>query len=141
MKENMKNEAYKRLALLGIYSPVLKDFAVNNIVYCSNQTRIGEQSYGILYRIETMPQIEEMIRKAESERNIMVYHAILSELNFGTILNLLFVSPYEEEWLSDKWDIEKHRTVAYCINLTVPDWSKVGTIWVRESGGGLIRTN
>ena len=83
---------------------------------------------------------KEMVKKFEEENNALVYHIIKANTNIGMIYNLLYVSEYVEEWKMDMEDLSDGQALAYVLNKTMPDCSEFGTIGIKPSVGGLIRT-
>ena len=59
----------------------------------------------------------------------------------GRMYSLLYVSKHTEEWESDRADIQKERVFVYVVNKDMPDFSEFGTIGIRPSFGGVIRTH
>ena len=70
----------------------------------------------------------------------VVYHIIKSYTEFGTLLNIFYVSQYIEEWEYDIGNIPENRQLCYVKNLDIEHFSEFGYICFRKSIGGLIRT-
>ena len=135
-KEIKITEAVNRMRKLGLYNQVINEFKNDQVVEYSEPTKLG----GILYWVSNNPEWEQEIMKFESEYNGLVYHVIHSYTEFGELLNLLYVSDYEDEWEMENDDIEDGYVFSYVVNLDNPMFSEFGTIGVREAAGGLIRT-
>ena len=130
MKEKQRAEAVKRMKKLGMMAQPIKEFEKEGKL---NRSEFG----GILYWLNDEEQ--KMVDKFEQETGGLVYHVIHSYANIGETYNLLFVSKYEEEWEMDDEDIADGYALANVINLTF-GIEEMGTIGIRESVGGLVRT-
>lgn len=130
--EVMKLEALKRMKMLRIYPNAVRDF--------KKKARVINKSegYGALYWLDD--EEKEIVKNFEKESGGMVYACILNCLEFGECLSMLFVSKNEEEWQMDRDDIMGGYAFAYVYNKTYPDCSEYGTIGIKPSFGGLIRT-
>lgn len=130
--EAMKQEAIERMKILKIYPNAVRDF--------KKKARVINKSegYGALYWLND--EEEKIIKQFEEEQGAMVYACILNYLEFGECLSILFVPKDEEEWQMDREDLMNGYAFAYVYNKTCPDCSEFGTIGIRPSFGGLIRT-
>lgn len=131
MKEKQKKEALERMAMLGIHTNAVKEFKLYGKLNLS-------EGIGALYWLEENEQ--KIVDEFEARNNAVVYHVIKSFTNFGVMYSLLYVSEYEEEWEQDQEDIREGMALAYVYNADMPDCSEFGTIGLRRSIGGLIRT-
>ena len=131
MKTKQRTEALKRMELLKLHENVIDDFKEISLL---NQSEHG----GILYWVEG--EMEKRIREWEEKTGNLVYHVIHDYTEFGELLSLLYVSTYEDEWESDREDIQNGYALAYVMNLT-DDWcSEYGSIGIRPQWGGVVRT-
>ena len=131
MKAKQRTEALKRMELLKLHENVIDDFKEIALL---NQSELG----GILYWVEG--EMEKKIREWEEKTGNLVYHVIHDYTEFGELLSLLYVSTYEDEWESDREDIQNGYALAYVMNLT-DDWcSEYGSIGIRPQWGGVVRT-
>ena len=131
MKAKQRTEALKRMELLKLHENVIDDFKEIALL---NQSEHG----GILYWVEG--EMEKKIREWEEKTGNLVYHVIHDYTEFGELLSLLYVSTYEEEWETDREDIQDGYALAYVMNLT-DDWcSEYGSIGIRPQWGGVVRT-
>ena len=131
MKAKQRTEALKRMELLKLHENVIDDFKEIALL---NQSEHG----GILYWVEG--ETERKIREWEEKTGNLVYHVIHDYTEFGELLSLLYVSQYEDEWESDREDIQDGYAVAYVMNLS-DDWcSEYGSIGIRPQWGGVVRT-
>ena len=131
MKAKQRTEALKRMELLKLHENVIDDFKEISLL---NQSELG----GILYWVEG--EMEKKIREWEEKTGNLVYHVIHDYTEFGELLSLLYVSQYEDEWETDREDIQDGYALAYVMNLT-DDWcSEYGSIGIRAQWGGVVRT-
>ena len=131
MKTKQRTEALKRMELLKLHENVIDDFKEIALL---NQSELG----GILYWVEG--EMEKKIREWEEKTGNLVYHVIHDYTEFGELLSLLYVSTYEDEWETDREDIQDGYALAYVMNLT-DDWcSEYGSIGIRPQWGGVVRT-
>lgn len=134
MKEKQMNEVMKRFDILeekGLLPVVRKDFK-NGVLQLS-------ESVGLLYWLND--EQKEIVKQFEEEYGCIVYTATHENTVFGELLDLFYVSKYEEEWEMDKTDLKDGYSCVYCKNLSV-DWcSEFGTIGYTVVNGGLARTN
>ena len=131
MKAKQRTEALKRMELLKLHENVIDDFKEIALL---NQSELG----GILYWVEG--EMEKNIREWEEKTGNLVYHVIHDYTEFGELLSLLYVSTYEDEWETDREDIQDGYALAYVMNLT-DDWcSEYGSIGIRPQWGGVVRT-
>lgn len=131
MKAKQRTEALKRMELLKLHENVIDDFKKISLL---NQSELG----GILYWVEG--EMEKKIREWEEKTGNLVYHVIHDYTEFGELLSLLYVSTYEDEWETDREDIQDGYPLAYVMNL-IDDWcSEYGSIGIRPQWGGVVRT-
>ena len=126
-----KNEAIKRMEVLDIYSETIRQFEKEGLVSYS------EPPLGTNYWLTE--EQRKIVRDFEEEYNAIVYFAIRSYTNFGTLDSFLFVSQYENEWVLDNNDIREGYAYAYVYNYDVPEYSEIGLIGVQPRFGGLVR--
>lgn len=127
-REMMKEEAVARMELLGLLPQTIEDFKKGRI----NKSEYGK---GILYWLSKEEQ--EAVRKIEEKNNIVIYHAILDNSEFGPMYSYLYVNSYPQEWKQDREDILEGYPLAYVVNGEIAEF---GTIGVEPMFGGLKRT-
>ena len=141
MREKQKAEAIWRLKKFGVMSNIINELRENDTVFYSERSPIG----GILYWIKDQPEWVRLIKEWETETGCFVYHATHEHTSFGECLTLLYVSANEEEWEYDHEDMEYEddkygfQVIAHVINLTHPDFSETGSVYIEEHNGGLVR--
>ena len=125
MKAKQRTEALKRMELLKLHENVIDDFKELSLL---NQSELG----GILYWVEG--EMEKKIREWEEKTGNLVYHVIHDYTEFGELLSLLYVSTYEDEWETDREDIQDGYALAYVMNLT-DDWAQSMAALVLDHNG------
>ncbi len=129
-KEKMKQEALKRMKLLGMHPNPIEEFETKG--------KLNRSDRAILYWLND--EEKEMVQKAEKENDFLVYHVIHSFSNIGETYDMLYVSKYDEEWEDDIAMLKEGCTYTYCYNKTHPQDSEIGTIGIKPLFGGLLRT-
>lgn len=98
----MKKEAVDRMKLLGLPPFYLGQFEDHGELY------IRQKSIMKNWLIRRLTKNEKkIVKKAEEEFNIIVYHVDRMETKlFGTLYTMLYVSDDEEEWEEDRNDLK-----------------------------------
>lgn len=131
-REKKKEEAIKRMKVLGLFKPCIKAFEKYDELQLTEPT-------GGLYEFNDNAELNAKIKEFEEEYNALVYHVIHTYTQFGELYNFLYVSDYPEEYEYEMEELEDGYTIAYVWNKT-DDWlSELGGIAVRERFGGLVR--
>lgn len=131
LRTKQKAQAVERMKKLGIMEQPVKEFEDEGKLNLS-------ENGGLLYYLNEDEQ--KMVDDFEKENNGLVYHVIKSRTTIGLMYALLYVSEYLEEWKMDMEDLEEGQALAYVVNMDMPDCSEFGTIGIKPSVGGLIRT-
>lgn len=131
LREKQKAQAIERMKKLGIMEQPVKEFEEEGKLNLS-------ENGGLLYYLNEDEQ--KMVDDFEKENNGLVYHVIKSRTTIGLMYALLYVSEYLEEWKMDMENLGEGQTLAYVVNMDMPDCSEFGTIGIKPSVGGLIRT-
>jgi len=130
-REQQKSEAITRMKALKLHSNAIREFDKEDLVNLS-------ESYGILYWLDENQK--EYIKEFEQKYNAVVYHVIRNNTEFGELLAYLYVSNDEDEWGYDRDDLKDGYACAYVKNLDEEAFSEFGSIEIKPSFGGLIRT-
>lgn len=138
LKEKQKEEALKRMRMLQLLPNVIKDFEKKNKVYYSE--RQNKFFNAVLYWVDNEKKYVDVVNEFEKKHNCLVYHCQLTHMEFGDCLSLLYVSENENEWSQDKKDIKEGYAFVYVANLDTPSYSEFGTIGIKPSQGGVLRT-
>lgn len=128
-KERMKKEAIRRMELLGIHKTAVELFKKTGGLSCSGDYRIGSN-----------PEFERLAGVLANERGLLPYHVIYSRLPYGDMLNVLFVSKWEDDWEIEERVITKGGCYCYVYNLSDSSLSEYGSIGIANIGGILVRT-
>ena len=131
-REKKKEEAIKRMKVLGLFKPCIKAFEKYDELQLTEPT-------GGLYEFGDNAELNAKIKEFEEEYNALVYHVIHTYTQFGELYNFLYVNDCEEEWEMDNTDIVDGYVVAYVWNKSDDFLSEIGSIVVREIIGGLVR--
>lgn len=126
--ERARKHAIKIMKTIGLSENVISRFE-NGEVTLSN--------YGVVEMLSE--KVKELIKESEKSGSL-VYHAIYSKTNFGVLVNLLYVSAYENDWECELSSARTGSIVADCNNITYPECSEHGYISVAPYGEGLVRT-
>lgn len=138
LKEKQKEEALKRMKMLSLMSNVIKDFEKNGKVYYSE--RQNAMFNAILYWVDNEPKFTKIIQEKEKKNNILIYHCQLTHTQFGDLLSLLFVSDDEDNWEDERQELRNGIAYCYVANLDCEYDSDWGTIGIKPSMGGVLRT-
>lgn len=143
-REELKEEAIKRLEIMksqGLSPNVVRSFLKKDLVYMSEFNGFC----GALFWFNDLGGAKhewiKLVNEFEEEHDALVYHITHEVTSFGELLDLFFVSKYDEEWSRDKSDLYEKYSHVYVINLTIPEYSEFGGITYRALGGGLVRTD
>lgn len=141
LKQLQKDEALNRLRILqmkyGLLENVIKEFQAEDTIYYSKY--INKNLQGILYWISNEEEYVNAIKEFEEKHQAKVYHAILSPMEYGRILSVLYVSQHQDEWKMDRDDLNDGIPLAYCINLDDDTTSEFGAIQITKANGGISR--
>lgn len=131
-------EAVKRMGLLNIMPDVIKAFKKDGTIYYSEyQNRLFN---AVLYWLTNEPDYVAKVKDFEKRNNALVYHCQLSHTNIGDMLTLLYVSNNPKNWELDCKDLRNGYAMAYVYNLDDDMCSEAGSVGVRGSMGGVVRT-
>ena len=128
-RESMKFEAIKRMHELGIAAVAIDDFNKSDKLLCSD--------YGIMS--EVPEEIKQRIKDWESKYNNLVYHVIHSHVYGQEFYDCLSVSCYQDDWLYENKRLSDGWPMSHSFNLSIPDFTESGTIFVKEYNGTLMR--
>jgi len=131
--EEKKVEAIRRMKLINLMPEIIEQFKENDMVHYS-------EHMGILYWLSNKPKWVEKVKELEEQYRILVYHAELSYLEFGTCLTLFYVSDYKDEWERDRQDLIEMNPIVYVWNIDNERCSEFGSITFKSLNGGVKRT-
>lgn len=137
-KKIIKEEAIKRMKKLELMDDVISLFSKEDRLYYSE--RQNKQFPATLYWLDNNEEYTKLVKEFEKKTGYVVYHCILTRTSFGTILDMLFVSKYEEEWEYELEEVNgKYYAMSNARNLTDENLSDMGTIVIRPVMGGIER--
>lgn len=130
--QEMKKEALRRMEKIGLHTEVCANDAEKDTLYYSDGQRIQS--------IQKRDEIKQKVHAFQNENpEKLVYFILFTESNVGTLLNYLFVTPNQEEWVYDEADLEEGYAFCYVENLTFPACSEYGTIGIQKIENGIKR--
>ncbi|WP_368561085.1 PcfR [Enterococcus faecalis] len=133
MNNEKKEEALKRMRLMGIHEVTIAQFVEEGKISFSGKSYLGAN-----YWVDE--ERKKAIEKIEKENNILVYYAIEQKYQGNiTMLYLFYVSPYEEDWEMDHQSIVENYQYTYGLNETDPFLSEFGEIKFKNMFGGLVK--
>lgn len=125
----VKVEVLERMKLLKLHPNIIKEFKDENKL---NRSEFG---LGILYWLTDKEQ--QLVSDFEKEhKGYLVYHVIKTETrDFGTVYDLLYVTPYEDDWTLEREDLKNNLVMSY----SVTEFAECGLIKIKCINGGLAR--
>lgn len=131
MKEQQKAEALERMNILNMSKQCISAFKSGKVW--------ESEGPGSLYEVNENEQ--KIINAFEAEHNALVYHMIHNVYReIGECYAILYVSDSPEEWEDDKTDLRDGYAFVYVKNMEDDFCSEFGSIGVKPSIGGLVRT-
>jgi len=128
-----KEEAQKRMRLMGIHEATIAQFVEEGKTSFSGKSYLGAN-----YWVDE--ERKKAIEKIEKENNILVYYAIEQKYQGNiTMLYLFYVSPFENEWSMDHESIEENYQYTYGLKETDPLLSEFGEIEFKNLFGSLVK--
>lgn len=128
LKVAQKKQALKCMKLLKIHKNAVEEFKNDKLNYSLR---------GALFWLDD--EMKKAVKRAEDVYGMMVYHCILTETEFGVLLDCLYVSKDPDDWEIDIQDIKNGETSSFCINFSAPEFSEFGLIGIRPLWGGVLR--
>jgi hypothetical protein len=128
-KKSMKLEAINRMKNLGLAAEAIDEFNLKGNLLMSD--------YG---QFKEVPEdIKRMIDEWEGRYFNLVYHVIHSKLCGFETYECLSVSCYKSDWIYENKRLSESWPMSHSINITNPDFTESGTIFVKEHNGTLLR--
>lgn len=118
--EEKRREAVDRMKAMKILPQAVKEFEESGRVF------VSEPPLGGLFELDDGQR--KTIADFEREYNALVYFAVRSYTNFGTMDSFFYVSDHKDEWESDRHDIKYDVALVYVHNHDMPDCSELGYI-------------
>lgn len=126
---DIKEEAIERMKMLKLHQNIINEFRNENKL---NRSELG---LGILYWLDDNEK--QLVADFEkTHEGYIVYHLIKTNTaDFGTIYDLLYVDPHEEDWKAEREDLKQNLISSY----TATQFAECGLIKVKCINGGLAR--
>lgn len=136
-RDAMKDEALDRMEFLGLPSYAKAAFKQSDMLTLSDINDLVCSS-----RVDGVPEeIMKQIKAWEEKYGNYVYHVIHS-VGVFEMYNCLSVSGYESDWDYER-DLMEDRgdtwAMAFCINVTKPEYTESGSIKIENHSGVLKR--
>ena len=136
-RESMKDEALDRMELLGIPSYARAALKQSDMLTLSDINDLVCSS-----RVDGVPEeIMKQIKAWEEKYGNYVYH-VIDSVGVFEMYNCLSVSGYESDWDYER-DLMEDRgdtwAMAFCINITKPEYTETGSIKIENHSGVLRR--
>lgn len=138
LQERQKKECIARMRMLKLMPNVIKEFENDGTIYYSE--RQNAIFNATLYWLKNEPSFVDIIKKFEKKHQAMVYHCQLTHLIYGDQLSIFYVSNNENEWSQDRQDIKDNIAFVRVENINDTMFSEFGTIGIKPSMGGILRT-
>lgn len=142
-REELKQEALKRMKLIKLSPQCIKAFETKNKVWTSER--------GILYDDANVQKLVEAFEKNHPgylvyhvDHSYLVYHVDHTLFTFGDCYSFFVVSPYQEDWQIETDDLKDGYAFCYVKNIDddYDDFcSEFGTIAFKPVLGGVCRVN
>lgn len=130
--EEKKAEAIKRMKMLKLYPPIIKQFEQKGWV------NISEPPLGAHFWLDE--DDKKRVADFEAKYNALVFTAVRCYWDIGKMDAYLFVGDYREDWEIEYEDMKHGIVLAYVYNHDAPDCSEMGCISVAPTpAGGLQR--
>lgn len=130
LKMEMKDEAVKRMHMLGLDNGIIDNFVVNGELRCSNFGEITDVPADVLKEIEEW----------ENKFHNLVYHVIHGDFMHETY-ECLSVSCYKEDWDYENSIMDDNWVMSHSINISIPAYTESGSIKIKNNNGILQRIN
>lgn len=128
-REERKSESIKRMQQLGLEAAVIDDLILRDKIVCSD--------YGMFKDVPE--EIKKKIEDWEKKYHNYVYHVIHSNLYGCEIYDCLSVSCYKDDWSYENKRLLDGWPMSHSFNLSIPDFTESGTIFIKEYNGTLMR--
>jgi len=138
-REEMFQEAVKRMQMLRISKTAINDFKADNdeVYYSENTGVLFPTLYWVRHNDNSW---EDAFNEWKTKNpNKLPYHLIHNNTEFGEILDILFVSEEMDDWDYENEDIKDGYIFVYSLNLSADFCSEYGSICYKPVYGALKR--
>ncbi len=125
---SMKEEARKRMEILGLSEEIINKFFENGTLCCSDKTQITI----------VPPRIMKEIERWQGIFHNCVYHVVHSEY-YGETYECLFVSCHKDDWIFESSIVRDNWAMSRSIAVKAPAVTESGAIKVKNIHGVLLR--
>jgi len=133
-KAEMKAEAIDRLKKIGVSKRIVDEFEKDGTLNYSE--RLNAAMPAALFWLNGRGDLMERVREIEAHYDCMVYHAILTHLADGEMVDFLIVGKYKRDWPSERKDLNDGIAMSYCVS---PYAEEFGSIGISPAMGGMMR--
>ena len=130
-REDLKQEALKRMKLIKLSPQCIKAFETKNKVWTSER--------GMLYEDDDVQKMVEAFEK--DHPGYLVYHVDHTVFEFGGCYSFFIISPYKDDWQMETDDLKDGYAFCYVKNTDDDFCSEFGTIAFKSIFGGVCRVN
>ena len=127
-------ESLGALVEKGMDPKIMEDFE-RGVISCS-QRAVDAGGDTLVVPLDE-ERLGPIVHGFEAKHGHLVFHAILEEMSFGTMLYLLHVDAYEDGIEADMAELADLHPMVFGANLDAPECSEFGFIPIRISDGGL----
>ena len=130
-REELKQEALKRMKLIKLSPQCIKAFETKNKVWTSER--------GMLYEDD---DVQKLVEAFENDHpGYFVYHVDHTVFEFGDCYSFFIVSPYKDDWQMEIDDLKDGYAFCYVKNIDDDFCSEFGTIAFKSILGGVCRVS
>lgn len=129
LKEEMRAEAIARMKMLHLHENVIREF--------EQEGKLNKSEHGALY---WLTQDEKRhVKQFEDQTGYLVYHAILSHMEFGNLLDLMFVSKRHKDWEAERNELANGEAFIASVLCAPCETAECGMIGIKPRFGAVIR--
>ena len=129
MEYEAKDRLDKLVSKYNMNKCIYKDYIESGELYYTDFNGIVRKLSSSIY--------EKVVKSICESHGIVPYYVIMTKTSFGDLINILFVSKYEEDWRVER----ESGGIVHCWveNLSIPMYSEYGSIAIKSIGSTLIR--
>lgn len=139
-QSEMEIEAITRMNILSLEKELISEFLLHQSVFFSELVNRGNRNSSSLVKVYKVDEdTQAMINDFEKDYGCIVYYAIKTLKETGTIYDLFYVQENNEHWENQQEDIYASLPFVATINFSAPEEIKLGPIMIGHTTGGLYR--
>lgn len=138
MNDKIRQEAIARLEILqeqGMEQAILQRYLEENRV--SYSMKVADDMV-FHYSFDQDPELQAIRKEVEQEFDVHVFYGTFQKLGITSLLTMLAVDSYSDEWEDEKHNMQEYRATAYAYDLKA-QWSEVGEMHYQIVDGGMVR--